>query len=387
MGISIRPVFNRKCSVNKSGLYKINICVTIDRSRHYLEIKNFPKIRKTQWDERNKCIKNNRSDAHELNEIINNQVATVQSFVNKSMIKGAASVSWTDIRTVHKNDGSELNFVQFANKYTRERKDVEFNTKTVYFGVIKHLEAFNSSFKLGEIDIFFVENFLNYLKLEGLSGNTQKKIMTRFHHLYKEACRTDGVTPNQLLFDKLNIQARTPKRVALTAPELAMLQQFETTGTDLYLKDVFLFICFTGIYYNDVKKLKPENIVTIKDRPLLVSDRHKNDNQFVVPLWLTPIPLDIVNKYSDGEFLLPKLPYQDNFNRAVKAIATRAGIHKNVTNKVGRHTFADMMISKGIPEAFLSRMLGHTKTETTKVYYKLNHEMLIDNINSFVKDV
>jgi integrase len=384
MSITARAVFNRNYTINKSGLYKVNICITIDRKRQYLEIKNFPKIKITQWDAGKCIVKNSRSDATELNEILSNTLKGIQSFINQSIMKGKPNVSFREINEFHLNDGSQLSFCQFATKYTRERKDVEYETKVVYNGVIGHLESFNPEFTLGDIDMFFVENFVNYLKTEKLAGSTQKKIITRFHHLYKEACRVEGVTPNTLIFDKLNISAKAPKRVSLNIAELQQLKKFTTTGTDLYLKEVFLFICYTGVYYNDVKSLKPENVITIKGKPLLVSDRHKNDNQFVVPLWLDPLPLKLIKKYKNDEMLFPDLPYQDNFNRVIKAIATRAKVTKNVTNKVGRHTFADLMISKGIPEAFLSRMLGHKKTESTKVYYNLNNELLIDNINSFL---
>lgn len=60
--------------------------------------------------------------------------------------------------------------------------------------------------------------------------------------------------------------------------------------------------------------------------------------------------------------------------RLVKTVATRAGIVRNVTPHVLRHTFAVTAIQKGISIPALQRVLGHERLSTTEIYLNLSPE-------------
>lgn len=49
-----------------------------------------------------------------------------------------------------------------------------------------------------------------------------------------------------------------------------------------------------------------------------------------------------------------------------------AGINKTIYNKVGRFTNAQLYVSFGAKTSIVSKMLGHTKEETTRHYFKVN---------------
>lgn len=66
------------------------------------------------------------------------------------------------------------------------------------------------------------------------------------------------------------------------------------------------------------------------------------------------------------------------YNRNLKDIAKLAGIQKNITNKVARHTNAQLWISYGAEGAVLSKMMGHTKQETTRNYYDVNVPEIVE---------
>lgn len=55
-----------------------------------------------------------------------------------------------------------------------------------------------------------------------------------------------------------------------------------------------------------------------------------------------------------------------------------AGINKPVSNKVARHTNAQLWIRYGAEGAILSKMMGHTKQETTRNYYEVNLPEIIE---------
>jgi integrase len=55
----------------------------------------------------------------------------------------------------------------------------------------------------------------------------------------------------------------------------------------------------------------------------------------------------------------------------LQEIATIKGITKKLTSHVGRHTFATVMLEKGLPLETISHILGHASTDTTRVYARI----------------
>jgi len=60
------------------------------------------------------------------------------------------------------------------------------------------------------------------------------------------------------------------------------------------------------------------------------------------------------------------------YNRNLKKIATKAGIKKALSNKVARHTNAQLWIRFGAERPIISKMMGHAKEETTRHYFSVN---------------
>ena len=57
-------------------------------------------------------------------------------------------------------------------------------------------------------------------------------------------------------------------------------------------------------------------------------------------------------------------------NKRLKRIAVKAGIKKNLSTHVGRHSFATMLISGNINLAVIKELLGHSDVKITQVYAK-----------------
>lgn len=104
---------------------------------------------------------------------------------------------------------------------------------------------------------------------------------------------------------------------------------------------------------------------------MILGARDKNGNQTTVPLFKGPHAKHILEQYASapGDKLVFDKKYlieEPSYNRNLKVIALMAGIHKNITNKVARHTNAQLWIRYGAERSVLSKMMGHTKEETTK---------------------
>lgn len=70
------------------------------------------------------------------------------------------------------------------------------------------------------------------------------------------------------------------------------------------------------------------------------------------------------------------------YNRNLKLLAQRAKIVRPLSNKIGRHTNAQMWIRFGAERPVLSKMMGHEKETTTENYYKVGLREVIEGTKS-----
>lgn len=78
------------------------------------------------------------------------------------------------------------------------------------------------------------------------------------------------------------------------------------------------------------------------------------------------------------------LPTDQAFNRIIKRVCARADIHKAVSAKAARHTFATLYYKKNSGDlATLSRLLGHASVATTMVYTHIMRENRARGISAF----
>jgi site-specific recombinase XerD len=142
------------------------------------------------------------------------------------------------------------------------------------------------------------------------------------------------------------------------------------------VRDIFVFCCFTGLAYVDVKKMSYQNVSTgIDGEKWLFINRTKTDTAARIPL--LPTALEILDKYKshpqclNEQKLLPVLSNQ-KMNSYLKEIADKCEIDKELTFHTARHTFATTVtLNNGVPMETVSKMLGHTDIRTTQHYAKL----------------
>lgn len=139
------------------------------------------------------------------------------------------------------------------------------------------------------------------------------------------------------------------------------------------MKDVYIFCCFTGLAYADIRKLTRSEIVVGFDNELWISTvRNKTNILSRIPL--LPITIQILEKYKNHpecinrNCILPVLSNQ-KYNSYLQEIADLCGINKKLTTHTARHTFGTTItLSDGVPLESVSKMLGHAKIQSTQHY-------------------
>ena len=241
-----------------------------------------------------------------------------------------------------------------------------------------------SDIALKEIDHKFICNFeLFMLATRRCAENTTAKYMQFFKHIIIESMKYGWIYKNP--FTDYQIRIKNPDRGYLTQKEVEILinQKFDTKRLER-VRDIFVFCCFTGLSYIDVKNLSGESISILFDgKPWITGKRGKTNTSYQVPL--LDIPQKIVEKYK-GESpegrLFPVINNQ-NTNAYLKEIGKLCKLKKKLTFHLSRHTFATFALSLGVSIESVSKMLGHTNIQTTQIYARITDKKVGIEMNMF----
>lgn len=121
--------------------------------------------------------------------------------------------------------------------------------------------------------------------------------------------------------------------------------------------------------------------VGLNGRLWIVVQRHKTHQPSPIPL--LKIPQQLLSKYKREYDDKPIFPINSNqkMNEYLKEIVIICGINKTITFHCGRHSFATTVtLGNGVPIETISKMLGHTRIETTQIYAKVTNLKISQNM-------
>ena len=258
------------------------------------------------------------------------------------------------------------------------------NTWYRYLATMKHLQAFLtakyrvSDIALAELEQSFIEQFHVYLKTErALKLTSICRYLDCLINVVKVSFN-DGIMPRNP-FASYRYNEPTPERAFLNEEEILTLQHAALrTKKQRIIRDLFLFSCFTGICYADMKSLVWKQFEQDAHGDWWVTgNRCKTDTQYVVKL--LPAALSILERCRDdgAERVFSFIPHLNTVDRSLKRIAVLCGIEKKLTFHMARHTYATTIcLMNGVSLETLSKMLGHKRITTTQTYAKVTQPMI-----------
>lgn len=250
--------------------------------------------------------------------------------------------------------------------------------KVVYSHTLQFLKKrFDvTDYDIRRIDFPFVTDYEFHLRsVRKMGNNATVKHMKMFRKIINICLNNGWITTDP--FANYKGRYKNVDRTVLMKDEVEALASKEFVSERLdQVRDTFLFCCFTGLAYADVKKLNASQVGKgVDGLPWIFTQRTKTDTKTNIPL--LPQAKRIIEKYADhpmcvsNEVLLP-VPSNQKLNEYLKEIATLCGIDKPMTSHIARHTFATTVaLQNGVPIETVSKILGHKSIRTTQIYAKI----------------
>ncbi len=354
-----------------------------------------PKI----WDVKAGKAVGRSQEVIDINSILESIKATMTK-IYRELQERETTVSPERIKNIF--FGIEIQQQMFLELFKKHNEDVEklvgINkskaTLQKYEVTRKHLTKFikekynRSDIGIKEIDYLFITDFEVYLlTTAGCNPNTTAKFMQFFKRIVIIAKNNGWLKTDPFANYKIRIKKVDRGYLQQNEIEKIMAKKFPTKRLD-QVRDIFIFSCFCGLAYIDVKNLKEENIRTSFDGELwIMGKREKTGVSFSIPL--LEIPKKILEKYngklSDNRIL--PVPSNQKMNSYLKEIGAVCGINKELTFHLARHTFATLTLSKGVSIESVSKMLGHTNIKTTQIYARITDAKVGHDMNAFAGKV
>jgi site-specific recombinase XerD len=268
-------------------------------------------------------------------------------------------------------------------KELKGRLDIDVTKATVqkYTRCIKHMKEFltkkyrRADIPVNEISGEMITEFFYFLRTtQKNSHNTSVNYVKCLKTVLMHAIKTRVLEQDP--FYGIKIAPKTVVRGFLSIEEIRRLEGLIGLTEGLkQARDIFLFACYTGMAYIDVKQFSKRNLIRDHEGGLCIhKHRQKTGILSIIPV-LAPAER-ILQQYSPTsdacDFQWHVITNQ-KMNEHLKTLQKLAGIEQEMYFHLARHTFATTItLSNGVPLETVSEMLGHTNTKMTKRYAKIS---------------
>lgn len=279
--------------------------------------------------------------------------------------------NYSNVKTFNKN------VLEFMRKELRESNPTS--------SVLEHHNIlFNAIENYGKIRLF---SDLTYKNIDGFDKHLRKTInsqpvLYKRHNAFKryitKAVKLGICKSNPYDEFKYAKGKDLKEPVFLTEEEIKKIIDYEPGNDKLRkVKDLFIFQCFTGLAFVDMINFEPGWVSNENGYNIIRGFRKKTGVMFVS--LLLPEAEKVLKKYKG----LPKISNQ-KYNDYLGVLSSGAGINKQVTSHVARHTFATYLLNKDIPIETVSKAIGHASVKQTEHYAKLLAKKTINDMKKLL---
>ena len=386
--------FLQKNKATLDGKAPIYVRITVNGKRAQISIQR--KVLIEKWDSTSGKIKGASAESRTINSYIDSIRHKLQKLQERFIDEGKTVTALAIKNRYLGKDRVNKMLIEIFQEHNSKvnslvGKDFAPGTAERYRTAKRHIQEYiqkeynTDDIPVKDVNHKFITGFEYYLKTtRKCSHNTAIKYITNFKKIIRIAYANDWISKDP--FFNWKAKLKTIDREFLSKEEIQVMVEKEFSIPRLELvKDIFIFSCFTGLAYADLKKLSKDDILIVIDgKSRIKTKRSKTDTRSNIPI--LEMPKEIIRKYAehldviDSDNLLPVLSNQ-KMNSYLKEIADSCGITKNLTFHLARHTFATTVtLTNGVPIESVSKMLGHKSLKTTQHYAKILDKKVSDDM-------
>lgn len=311
------------------------------------------------------------------------------------------------------SDEKDKTFFDLMNEFVKEQGSLnEWTgaTAKIFRALKNHLTNFNDKLTFDNLDEGGLFDFIEYLKnidlpdgQIGMKNSTLRKHLSYLKWFLRWTIKK-GYSTNTDFID-FNPKLKTAQRqvIFLDWDELLHVYNFDFTGNKRLerVRDVFCFMCFTGLRYSDVSNLRHTDIYNDAIR---ITTQKTTDT---LTINLNDYSRAILKKYEAESYPYDKaLPVVSNqkMNNYLKEMAEVCGLnapitqiyfrgserietvkpkHELISTHTGRRTFISNALMKGIPAEVVMKFTGHSDYDAMKPYIDIVERAKIEAMEKF----
>jgi integrase/recombinase XerD len=371
------------------------------------------RIEEKHWDAKKEQVKRSQDGYIQINDYLSSLAEKVKQIEREFKIKNIIPTP-QQIKELLKpkkekdnqkdNDTHKQKFEKLFDNFVEKGKKAGFsNNRLRHYKVtrnkfIEFSEKYNFDYNLSEYSFKIHDKFLNFLSTDENNAHntitTKVKVLKAFFNYLRK------YEENIILHkDIQNIKSTFKESVkaTLTWQEIQKLLNEDIKDKKLSTcRDIFLFACFTGMRFDDLKKLKPSHITKQGDYRVIKLVQGKFDKPNIITL--NDYAIDILDKYENIEYFrngtrycfpveinhkanktLEELLKLMKFDDTIELIKYEKGVsymadtpkYKAINWHNARHTYGVLSIERGMPLQVVQKQMGHSDIKTTQIYAKI----------------
>lgn len=285
------------------------------------------------------------------------------------------------------------------------RKGWSKGYQKTFHSVRASLKEYSPSATIADINQQWIIRFASHLAMHrGLLNSTIDRSLRLLKSFFRWAKKSGYYKKDYEDFFEIRLKGADSNRSAiyLTWEELSRVYTLPIEDrADDVARDLFCFLCFTGMRYGDMQRLKRSDITHESVRFIA----QKTDTYIDIPL--NDYSRAILDKYSGETFpngrALPSM-WTSPLNAAIKRVCQLAGVDTPITrlrysgqrrieetlpkwklasSHIGRHTFVVSALTLGIPSEVIRKYTGHKTEATMRPYIAIADELKTQEMAKF----
>ena len=294
-------------------------------------------------------------------------------------------------------------------------------TYNTYLSHLHKLQLYRPMASCKDVSESFIIGYIDFMRTRRNSEATIYRSLSILRMFVKQLLRRRKIQRDPM--QNISLKRGRSRREFLELNELENLyRNFRTQSAQLNFGErealrAFLFSCFTGLRYSDLRNLTPRDMqngkiriftqktdaqiyIPVPDQALeLVRDadthfpasdssnrnvrEHANNPRCAPSQPANQPPCQPFCQMTDRTDTVLHVVNNSTFNKNLRAGAKKLGFRRYLHAHLARHTFATSCITFGMPIEIISKMLGHTSIQTTLIYANYSNSVIDREMRKF----